>query len=217
MQNLINTVPAEGQMRHSDTVSFLGDGEAPFRILILGNSITRHGPSEEIGWRYDWGMAASAPEKDYVHRLYGMLTESGRAVCMMIRQASHWERNFKDPECLAEYERERAFGADLVIVRLGENIVKADVPFVREALRALVSHVAKRGAKVLLTTGFWRNEPRDLAFREAAAEIGCPCVDIACEDESQMALGRFAHHGVAIHPGDEGMEMIAKRLFENIV
>ena len=28
----------------------------------MGNSITRHGPKEEIGWPYDWGMAASAFE-----------------------------------------------------------------------------------------------------------------------------------------------------------
>ncbi len=47
--------------------------------------------------------------------------------------------------------------------------------------------------------------------------LGCPCVDIACPDESMMALGKFAHHGVSIHPGDEGMEMIARKIYDCIV
>jgi hypothetical protein len=39
------------------------------RILILGNSITLHGPWEAGGWKHPCGMAAGVPEKDYVHLL----------------------------------------------------------------------------------------------------------------------------------------------------
>ena len=115
MKSMVNTVPAENQMINSDVLSFLGDSKAPLKILVLGNSITRHGPCEPIGWHFDWGMAASAPEKDFVHRLYDMLRENGRDSHMMIRQASHWERNFKNSDCLAKYEHETPLCANFPI------------------------------------------------------------------------------------------------------
>ena len=36
---------------------------------MLGNSITRPPPLAEIGWPHNWGMAATALEKGFVHLL----------------------------------------------------------------------------------------------------------------------------------------------------
>ena len=45
------------------------------RILFWGASTTKHGPSASLGWYGDWGMAASAEENDYVHKLVSYLEE----------------------------------------------------------------------------------------------------------------------------------------------
>lgn len=217
MEKIVNTVPAEGQMICSSEISMLGCEDAPLKILIVGNSITRHGPKAEIGWHGDWGMAASAPEKDYVHRLYDMLRESGVDARFYVRQASHWERNFTDPSVLSKYENERAFCADIVIFRLGENVLNETLPSFQAAAKAFIEYLTPENGRAIFTTGFWNKPARDDLLRELARERGETCVELACTDDGLMALGKFEHKGVAAHPGDEGMEMIAKKLHDAIL
>ena len=75
MKNIENTVSASDQMINSSEVSFLGDNKAPVRILVFGNSITRHAPKAEIGWYGSWGMAASCEENDYLHIIMSKIRE----------------------------------------------------------------------------------------------------------------------------------------------
>ena len=211
-----NTVPADDQMKNAAETSFLGNEDAPFKILILGNSITRHGKKAELGWDGDYGMAASCAEKDYVHQLFTRLTESGKDVYMRIRQASYWETHFAHEDCLDRLKGERDFGADVVIFRLGENVKKSDVPFFCAASEKLLGYVAAKNSKILVTTCFWKSEARDQEIKRLALKNGYALVDIGCENEEHMALGLFEHQGVAMHPGDTGMAFIADQIFEKL-
>lgn len=210
-----NTVSAVGQTVNSSELSFLGNEKATKRILVVGNSITRHGPLKEIGWERDWGMAASAPEKDYVHRLYAKLSESGEDVFMRIRQCAFWERNFIREDVLSNYDEERDFRADIVIFRLGENVLPEGKPHFKSALEKFIAHICPKTGKTIYTTCFWKNDVVDEAIRSVAEERGEICLDgCLSKDETNMALGEFAHSGVAMHPSDKGMEALATLLFD---
>jgi hypothetical protein len=212
-----NTVSAENQMKNATEVFYLGNQNARIKILVVGNSITRHGPCKEIGWGHDCGMAASTPEKDYVHRLFSMLKEDEQDVFMRIRQASVWERNYKKSNVLNSYQEDRDFQADIVVFRLGENILQEDKPFFRESLEKFIQFIAPKTSRVIFTTCFWWNEIIDETIQAYAKERGDVCVDCCfSKDEKNMAIGQFEHSGVAHHPSDAGMEKIAKAIFETL-
>ena len=209
-----NTVSAKNQMVNAtEDLSFLGDENAKIKILVVGNSITRHGPNKEIGWERDWGMAASEPEKDYVHLLYAMLTETGKDVFMRISQCADWEVNFRKDDSLDKYQEDREFQADIVVFRLGENVAEADRPYFKEPLKQFIEYICPTG-KVVYTTCFWENPIIDQAIQAVALERGEICIN-GCfsKEEKNMALGQFTHGGVAMHPSDAGMEEIAKAIF----
>lgn len=208
-----NTVSAENQMKRTSAFYYLGNPTAKKKILVVGNSITRHAPKEEIGWVGDWGMSASAPKKDYVHRLFALLTENGQDVLMRISQAARWEITYFQDGSVAQFDGDRAFDADIVIIRLGENVALGNGPYFKAAIKTLAEHICPRG-KVIFTTCFWVNPTLDSEIRALAQERGEICVDCGFSvDEKNMALGQFAHKGVAVHPSDEGMENIAQAIF----
>lgn len=216
-----NTVSAEKQLRENEYVTFEAPENTGLRVLFLGNSITRHGAKAELGWHHDHGMAASAKEKDYVHLLMARIRERDENAAFCICQGAEWERNYKNGSDTHHlFAPARDFGADLIIMRLVENcpMREADIDLFQKELLAFFSYLDPAGkAKIVLTTGFWRH-PLDEAIRALAAEKGYPLAELSDlgDDPAMKALGLFAHAGVANHPGDRGMEHIAKRIFQNM-
>lgn len=208
-----NTVAAVNQMVNSSLVYHLGNPTAKTKILVVGNSITRHGPNKEIGWERDWGMAASAPEKDFVHRLFSMLTEDGKDIFMRVSQCADWEMNLQEEKILEDYHKDREFNADIMVFRLGENVPECNQPYFQEKMRDFVAYMCPNG-KIVYTTCFWWNPAIDEAIRAIAKERNELCIDGSFSaEEKNMAIGQFAHGGVAMHPSDAGMAAIAKAIF----
>ena len=112
-----NSVCSKGQVPENEHITFLGNGKR--KVLIFGNSITRHGRAPALGWFSDCGMAASCAEKDYVHLLYDAMHD----VRFCIVQAADFEREFlRVPSSFAEFRAVKDFGPDLIVGRLGENV-----------------------------------------------------------------------------------------------
>ena len=63
------------------------------KVLFLGNSITKHGPKADIDWSGNWGMAASAEAKDYVHVFTKALSEKqGSTPEILVKNIADFER-----------------------------------------------------------------------------------------------------------------------------
>ena len=227
----LNTVTAENQLKGNEFVAFAHRENAAFKVLFVGNSITRHGVKEDIGWFHDHGMAASSIDRDYVHRTVAMLEEKYGPVSFCIAQLATWERDFWHcDEVMNEfYTDARDFAADLIVIRLGENIRDDDYRRfnVKEYYDAMIKFLAAKNprAKVIVTDNFWKRKCLEETgrsindeFFDVARENGyifCTIKDLS-DDERTMAIGLFEHRGVSIHPGDYGMEMIAKRIFDAV-
>ncbi|MGN0806275.1 MAG: hypothetical protein ACI4MC_04480 [Candidatus Coproplasma sp.] len=215
-----NTVESVNQLADSDIISYIGDKNANKRMLIVGNSITRHGPKDDLGWFGDWGMAADSADKDYVHVLQRKTEANGINLYTMIRQAIVWENEYKDPEILNNFSAEHGFNADIVVFRLGENVSPKD--FKEEefypSLKNFINYICPCG-KVIFTTCFWRHPVVDKCVRKLAAERNDAVIELGDlgEDDKMTANGKFENMGVAVHPGNEGMKTIADRIFTVLV
>ena len=217
-----NTVRAKGQLKENELVKFDFLNSDGIKVMFVGNSITLHGIRPEIGWHRACGMAASAKEKDYVHLLEQAILMKSPNASFCICQVADWERLYKNgSETLHKYESARLFGADIIVIRAVENCPKDDfdkLSFKKE-LNTLIRYLDKeKKAHVIISTGFWHHPGND-ALRSYAKEHNFPCVELGDlgDNEAMKALGLFEHTGVANHPGDLGMQMIAERIAEHLM
>jgi len=218
MQIEKNTVDAKNQLQKNNLVTFENKKGNGKRIMFVGNSITRHGKCSSIGWNNDWGMAASAKEKDYVHILIERFKKDYNDAAFCICQIAEWEREYKNGESLLGlFEEARKFHADIIILRLVENCPREDFEpeTFKTELDKLISYLNPSGkAKLFMTTSFWKHTatPTLLKF---AKERNIPIAELEDlgEDDSMKAIGLFNHEGVANHPGDKGMQVIADRIY----
>lgn len=217
-----NTVPAADQLAASQFVSF--DRVPPGRrVLFVGNSITKHAPKPEIGWIHNWGMAASALDKDYVHLLIRKIRSQDAGAEFCIAQLASWERQYwQGPAILEQYREAAAFDPDVIIMRVAENVPRdrlAEHPFAPCYEELLQFLDPTHRARVIITTSFWPAGGIDEAIREVARRHGYPLVELG-EMGLQVemkAVGLFEHTGVAAHPGDVGMAAIAEAIWNHLI
>ena len=198
------------------------DAQAPLKVLYLGHSMTRHGPSQKIGWTNDWGMAASAREKDYAHLVArGIEAKTGRKTEIRLRNIASFERNLAGFDMAGQFAEDRAWGADYTVIFIGENcsMPKTDEEkaLFRTKMRDLYRMFKpKNGGDMVVCSVFSPSMVKAQLQREAAKEADVKYVkfwDLGVSKECK-AIGKFWHPGVAGHPGDKGMALIAERILD---
>lgn len=183
------------------------------KIIIAGNSITLHGPAPQIGWTANHGMAASRAENDYVHVLARLIEARGIKTEIKAVNIAEFER---EPESLTPetYAALRDFRADVIILRILENVPRDKMTAFGDAYARLIGYLNAGQAKVFCVGSFWQNDEGDAVVMAAAKKSGAVYVpQTFLHDEKYSAAGQFEHAGVAAHPSDIGMKAIAESIY----
>ena len=190
------------------------------RILFVGNSITLHGKMPDVGWNFDCGMAASEPDKDYVHLVVKKIREKyDPNVTFGILQVANYERTFMEttPEEMFKERSTADLRADIVIMFFGANVPKTydemeDKPKTfGQAYEDLRNYLKIDGVNTVYhSMGFYIRPVLDAEKKAVAEKYGETFIDITDIRERDDTHGRFNH------PGDVGMAAIADRFFEAI-
>lgn len=178
-------------------------------LHVIGNSITASGLNPM--WT-DWtgpvrGMAASTPEKDFVHIVAAhfklpMTLDGG--VDIEIRPDTVTPGDFASKTAPITANT-------LAVIELGDNAPTDNLVAFSRAYDALLA--STRGAKLLLCLGtWWGNTATDDAVKASCIKAGGTYVYIGGIYKGR--LGIYQNEGVDRHPGDEGMAEIARRIVE---
>ena len=208
----------QGRMDSAEDVEWLDDG---YNYLAIGNSITSH-PLAFYWWNEDIGMAATTEDKDYVHIVASTLPQPYKA---MAYNFSVWEAQSHDrAETLSLLDGYLSDKLNLVTIQLSENA--SDLTTFEEDYVELIGYVKDNApnAQIIVIDDFWDSGEKAKSKRAAAEKENVEFVsleDIKGKAEYQAGLGTVVydkdgnehtieHEGVAIHPGNKGMEYIAE-------
>ena len=196
-------------------------GNTGFKVLFVGNSITKHSPRPQAGWNNDCGMAASSPDKDYVHLLIEKFrTEYRSDTSFCIAQVADFEREF-DKGNLSEsiekgYSLAKEYMPDIIIMFFGANVSKEyektqehKIKF-GAAYEQLRNYLVNDHSIVFHSQGFYIRPVLDAEKEEVARKYGDTFINI------ENIRNREETHGLFNHPGDLGMQEIADTFWKAI-
>lgn len=200
-----------------------------YRILCIGNSITRHGVSQytikKLKWYNEIGMAASCEENDYAHRLGALIQKTipNRPVELYFANVN---------TLLAQKGTGPAINKNvphpnLIIIQTGEHEgpgkTKAAIAKAYEAY-LLKPCLQLSPCPFIICVGVWYpsdGKPYggwvrtiDKAYVSACSKYSIPYVSVESLAMDPECRGWGQHPGVKWHPNDKGMKGYAKLLFE---
>lgn len=205
-----------------------GMDSLPHHIICLGNSITCMQPSESIGWKGNWGMAASRAEKDYIHLLEKKLKNYNTQSTVSCINVVSWE---KDPTInIRPLLQDSLKGKDIIVIRIGDNVENEDV--FREGLQLLIDVCKQYSSRILITGCLWKRIHTESVLISTARVNHLDYVPLFwigetygdstyCHDgdlfyDEEGSLYQATHPSFNLHPNDRGMEMIAETIFDSI-
>ena len=203
-----------------------------YKVMMVGNSFRKHGPNSSLGWYGNWGMAASAEDKDYAHRFMARMDEKfGKGAAVLIDGPGisglegTWGKNQSNPNY--DYSADFAFlvkgvkeaQPDILTIQCGENAGVSVVESYKNALTQLVSAIQEEcpDTIIVICTPFNGNSAMTEGAILAGETLGIPVAKLHPFTGSiYRAYGNFSVTAVASHPGDIGMDTIAGEFFKEV-
>ena len=190
--------------------------KADLNILVLGNSVLHHVPSEYLGWKGDWGMAATTAENDFAHILNEKLKQSHpNSVIYKTQNIAFWENDFNYN--LDDFAFIKNIKADILIIRLGENV--SDLKNYKAALSKIIDRYSKPDAQVIISGTVWDKLEVEAVHKDLAKKNNITFVSFAelRSDRKNFSRKLFENAAVGSHPSDKGMRAIADLLYEAVL
>ena len=196
-------------------------------VLCLDNSITLHPRKDDIGWHSEHGMAASMPQKDYVHLLENRFKQHNASSSVMGINIAEWEINSK--VALHSLFGKQCEGKDIIVLRLGENV--RDIIGFQSALNKLVQYCMTFTENIILTGCVWKNEAKEHTIITVAKKHQIKYVPLhwilLCYPDAYAHVGEtisdteghtytLSNPFITSHPGDIGMQMIADAIYYSL-
>ncbi|MGE8324549.1 SGNH/GDSL hydrolase family protein [Pseudomonas urmiensis] len=201
-----------------------------YRVLFIGDSITRHGVNQRtkdhLGWDHVSGMAASAPGKDYPSLLAEKISRSVNKPVVSCYHTYGGAGTVAGR--LFSLGQVSATRPDLVVIQLGEHEKEEDGPkkLSRLYLELLRAVKAMPGHPAVIAVGPWAVIDRtptgeyagwagtvDLSMMRMARLEGVPYATVRDLAAIPEARGWGTSLGVKWHPNDLGHALYAERIY----
>ncbi len=210
--------------RFNTTKSSKSPSKNSTEILFIGNSITIHSPSHDIGWINNNGMNASEINKNYCHLLINKLK---------IDQSNSFINNF------SEFEKTNIIGSEseakikslyvnlnpkITIIQLGDNISNENqLKFFENNLRIIMDYAKYNDSKIFILSTWWESKKKDKIIKSMAKEFNAEYIYIGDIFEKEKIENKnkniinYQNSGVQNHPHDWGMQAISDRIYSSIL
>lgn len=200
----------------------------PHDVLCIGNSITLHPPFDDVNWNSNCGMAASRPDCDYCHVLEKMMRKHNVKTSVTAINIAMWERDLSiDVNTLLS---SKCIGKDIIIIRLGENVLPSNFDIFDKALSRLIEYCMQYTKKILITGLYWPNMKIELAIVKNAMRYNLKYIPLfwiwnlyreECSPKEgdlilDVAGNVYPIKGdfILTHPNDNGMKLIANSIYK---
>lgn len=188
------------------------------RVAVIGNSITLHGPNDNIGWKNTSGMAASSTEKDYIHIFLEKISlQQNKIIPELLIENGYGFETQLSSFLINSFKNINEFHPDIIILQVGDNV--KNINDFRDAYKALMGFLSKNESKIICISTWWEDKVKDDIIKDICYDNSAIYINISdlSKNTSNVALSerKFINNGVANHPGDKGMKNIADRIYNN--